>query len=66
MNNLTFDQLVPGMEIVDEDGYTGIITSCKSINEISVKLTCCNGGYVIYCLDPKSKRFEKIYKKIEK
>lgn len=51
------------MEIIDEEGYTGVIMKCTNIKAIVVKLTCCTGGYMFYCLDPKNEKFEKIYKK---
>lgn len=65
MKSLSFDQLTPGMEIIDEDGHTGIIASCKDIDAVLVKLTCCCiGSYVYYCLNPENKKhFEKIYQK---
>lgn len=63
MNNLSFEELFPGMEIIDEEGYTGVIMKCTNIKAIVVKLTCCTGGYMFYCLDPKNEKFEKIYKK---
>lgn len=63
MNSLSFEQLAPGMEIIDEEGYTGVVVCCRDIHQVSVKLTCCTQGYVIYNLDPKGERFEKIYKR---
>ena len=55
MRKLKFEELKKGMKVKDEDGNVGIITLCKDIHNISVKYTNSEGGYGLYCIDPKCK-----------
>ena len=57
---LSFDEVFPGMIVKnDRFGYIGKVMKCSDINNVIVKYD--PQGYRFVCLDPNSKRYEKIY-----
>jgi len=57
---VSFEEVFPGMIVKSNYfGYVGAIINCDAIDNVIVKYD--PQGYRFVCLDPNSKRYEKLY-----
>lgn len=56
-HKLTYKDIHVCLKVMDDQGYTGIITDCDDVHNINVVYD--QGGAGLYCFNPKCHEFKK-------